>query len=100
MISHGKYDSLLIYDLGKLLIESYFRRGRIKMPHGEASATKTYTGLVLGRALTAISTHLLRAKEGNLNYLKTKSKLIYALIFLDIRIACSLIFLSLASVYL
>ena len=48
---HGKYDSLLISHKGKLLFESYYKRGRINLPHGQASATKTYTGLVLGRAI-------------------------------------------------
>lgn len=48
---HGKYDSLLIAHKGKLLFESYYSRGRINLPHGQASATKSYTGLVLGRAI-------------------------------------------------
>ncbi|WP_086933963.1 serine hydrolase domain-containing protein [Agarilytica rhodophyticola] len=48
---HGKYDSLLIAHKGKLLFESYYRRGRINLPHFQASATKAYTGLALGRAM-------------------------------------------------
>ena len=48
---HGNYDSLLITHKGKLLFESYFRRGRINLAHGQASATKGYTSLVLGRAI-------------------------------------------------
>ena len=48
---HGKIDSLLISHKGRLLFESYYKKGRINLPHGQASATKTYTGLVLGRAI-------------------------------------------------
>lgn len=48
---HGKYDSLLISHKGKLLFESYYSRGRINLPHPQASATKAYTGLALGRAI-------------------------------------------------
>ena len=48
---HRKIDSLLIAHKGKLVFESYYQRGRINLPHGQASATKTYTGLVLGRAM-------------------------------------------------
>ena len=48
---YGNYDSFLIAYKGKLLFESYFTRGRINLPHPQASATKTYTGLALGRAI-------------------------------------------------
>jgi len=48
---HGLYDSLLINYKGKLLFESYFLRGRINLPHFQASATKVYTSLALGRAI-------------------------------------------------
>lgn len=48
---HGGYDSLLIAHKGKLLFESYYVRGRTNLPHYQASATKTYTGLALGRAI-------------------------------------------------
>lgn len=47
----GKYDSLLIAHKGKLLFESYYLRGRINLPHPQASATKAYTGFALGRAI-------------------------------------------------
>ncbi|MCW8877838.1 MAG: beta-lactamase family protein [Kangiellaceae bacterium] len=47
----GKYDSLLIAHKGKLLFESYYLRGRVNLPHPQASATKAYTGLALGRAI-------------------------------------------------
>lgn len=48
---HGNYDSLLIAHNGKLLFESYYRRGRINLAHPQASATKGYTSLILGRAM-------------------------------------------------
>ncbi len=44
-------DSFLIAYKGKLLFESYYRKGRINLPHFQASATKAYTCLVLGRAI-------------------------------------------------
>jgi len=48
---HAPYDSLLISYKGKLLFESYYRRGRVNLPHGQASAVKAYTSLILGRAI-------------------------------------------------
>ncbi len=48
---HGSLDSLLIAHKGKLLFESYYLRGRVDLPHPQASATKTYTGMALGRAI-------------------------------------------------
>ncbi|GAA6152066.1 serine hydrolase domain-containing protein [Pseudoteredinibacter isoporae] len=48
---HGSYDSFLIAHKGKLLFESYYNRGRVNLPHYQASATKSHTGLVLGRAI-------------------------------------------------
>ena len=48
---HGQFDSLLIAQKGKLLFESYYLRGRVNLPHPQASATKAYTGLALGRAI-------------------------------------------------
>jgi CubicO group peptidase (beta-lactamase class C family) len=45
------YDSLLIAHKGKLIFESYYQRGRVNLPHYQASATKTYTSLALGRAI-------------------------------------------------
>ncbi len=48
---HGKFDSFLIAHQGKLLFESYYARGRMDLPHPQASATKAYTGLALGRAI-------------------------------------------------
>ncbi|MCG7535005.1 serine hydrolase [Pseudoalteromonas sp. OOF1S-7] len=49
--THGHFDSLLISHKGKLVLESYFSRGRINLPHYQASATKVYTALALGRAI-------------------------------------------------
>ncbi len=48
---HGYFDSLLIAHKGKLIFESYYNRGRINLPHFQASATKSYTSLALGRAI-------------------------------------------------
>jgi len=47
----GRFDSFLIGHKGKLVFESYYSRGRINLPHPQASATKTYTALLLGRAI-------------------------------------------------
>ena len=48
---HGKFDSFLLVHQGKLLFESYYNRGRIDLPHPQASATKAYTGFAIGRAI-------------------------------------------------
>lgn len=48
---HGRFDSFLILHKDKLIFESYYARGRINLPHGQASATKAYTGMLLGRAI-------------------------------------------------
>ncbi|WP_411767531.1 serine hydrolase [Winogradskyella sp. A3E31] len=48
---HGSYDALLISHKNKLVYESYYKKGRINVPHGQASAVKAYTSLVLGRAI-------------------------------------------------
>jgi len=48
---HDRFDSLLISYQGKLIFESYYLRGRINLPHPQASATKAYTSLALGRAI-------------------------------------------------
>jgi len=48
---YGNFDSYLIAYKGKLIFESYFSRGRINLPHPQASATKAYTSLALGRAI-------------------------------------------------
>ncbi|AXT55222.1 serine hydrolase [Aquimarina sp. AD1] len=48
---HGSYDAVLVSHKNKLVFESYYKKGRINMPHGQASAVKAYTSLVLGRAI-------------------------------------------------
>ncbi|MEO1407681.1 MAG: hydrolase, partial [Pseudomonadota bacterium] len=48
---HDNFDSLLIAHKGKLLFESYYLKGRVDLPHPQASATKTYTAMALGRAI-------------------------------------------------
>ncbi|AXT20026.1 class C beta-lactamase-related serine hydrolase [Flavobacteriaceae bacterium AU392] len=48
---YGNFDSFLIVHKNKLLFESYYRRGRINLPHSQASVTKSYTSLALGRAI-------------------------------------------------
>ena len=48
---HDKYDSLLISQNDQLLFESYYSKGRINLPHSQASATKTYLSLAVGRAI-------------------------------------------------
>ena len=47
----GQVDSLLIGYRGKLLFESYYRRGRANFPHYQMSITKSYTALAIGRAI-------------------------------------------------
>ncbi|TMM57291.1 serine hydrolase [Maribacter algarum] len=48
---YGNYDALLISHKNKLVFESYYKKGRVNLPHGQASAVKAYTSLVLGRAI-------------------------------------------------
>ena len=48
---HGQVDSLLIAHQGKLLFESYYRRGRANYPHYQMSITKSYTAMAIGRAI-------------------------------------------------
>lgn len=48
---HGAIDSLLIHHDGRLVFESYYRRGRVNYPHYQMSITKSYTALALGRAI-------------------------------------------------
>ena len=47
----GNVDSMLIGYRGKLLFESYYRRGRSNFPHYQMSITKSYTALAVGRAI-------------------------------------------------
>ncbi len=48
---HGEIDSFLLMKDGRLIFESYFRRGRANYPHFQMSITKSYTALALGRAM-------------------------------------------------
>ncbi|WP_298421147.1 serine hydrolase [uncultured Kordia sp.] len=48
---HGNFDSFLIVHKGKLVFESYYSKGRINLPHPQASATKVYTSMAIGRAI-------------------------------------------------
>ena len=48
---HGEIDSLLLSRHGKLLFESYYRRGRVNYPHYQMSITKSYTAMAIGRAI-------------------------------------------------
>ena len=48
---HGKVDSLLLCKDGKLIFESYYRRGRVNYPHYQMSITKSYTAMAVGRAI-------------------------------------------------
>jgi len=48
---HGYYDSMLISYKNKLVFESYYRKGRINLPHFQASVTKSYLSLAIGRAI-------------------------------------------------
>lgn len=48
---HGNYDGLLISHKDKLVFESYYKKGRVNLPHGQASAVKAYTSMILGRVI-------------------------------------------------
>ncbi len=48
---HGEIDSFLLMKDGRLLFESYFRRGRANYPHFQMSITKSYTAMAIGRAI-------------------------------------------------
>ena len=47
----GNTDSLLIAHRGKLILESYYRKGRANYPHYQMSITKSYTAYAIGRAI-------------------------------------------------
>ena len=49
--AYGNIDSLLLHFRGKLVFESYFRRGRVNYPHYQMSITKSYTAMAIGRAI-------------------------------------------------
>lgn len=48
---HGDIDSFLLMKDGRLVFESYFRRGRANYPHYQMSITKSYTAMAVGRAI-------------------------------------------------
>lgn len=48
---HGEIDSFLLMKDGELIFESYYRRGRANYPHYQMSITKSYTAMVVGRAI-------------------------------------------------
>ncbi len=48
---HGEYDSLLIAHNNQLLFESYYKKGRINLPHFQASATKSLNAMAVARAM-------------------------------------------------
>lgn len=76
--THGNYDSLLIAYKGKLLLESYYDRARINLPHPQASATKGYTSLALGRAIQLGYLTMADLDKPLINFLKglDRSKLV------------------------
>lgn len=47
----GRTDSFLVSKSGELLLECYYRRGRLNYPHYQMSITKSHTSLALGRAI-------------------------------------------------
>ena len=47
----GRIDSLLIAHRGKLVLEAYYRRGRVNYPHYQMSITKSFTAFAIGRAI-------------------------------------------------
>ena len=50
-VKFGNTDSLLIAHRGKLILEAYYRRGRLNYPHYQMSITKSYTAYAIGRAI-------------------------------------------------
>ena len=50
-VKFGNTDSLLIAHRGKLILEAYYRRGRVNYPHYQMSITKSYTAYAIGRAI-------------------------------------------------
>ncbi|MFY0627586.1 MAG: serine hydrolase [Reichenbachiella sp.] len=48
---YGKYDALLISVEDSLVFESYYREGIVDQPHRQASVSKGYVSLAVGRAI-------------------------------------------------
>lgn len=67
---HGLYDSMLISYKDKLIFESYYSRGRINLPHSQASTTKSYTALAIGRAIQLGYLSLADLDKPLVNFLK------------------------------
>ncbi|MEI7731878.1 MAG: serine hydrolase [Verrucomicrobiota bacterium] len=63
-------DSLLISYRGKLIFESYYRRGRANFPHYQMSITKSYTALAVGRAIQLGLLKLEDVDKPAINFLK------------------------------
>ncbi len=63
-------DSLLVSYKGKLILESYFRRGRVNYPHYQMSITKSYTALAVGRAIQLGHLTMADLKKPVVNFLK------------------------------
>ena len=76
--NNHKTDSFLISYKGKLLFESYYKRGRINYPHYQMSITKSYTALALGRAIQLGYFRMEDLNKPVVNFLKglDKSKLV------------------------
>jgi CubicO group peptidase (beta-lactamase class C family) len=66
----GNTDSLLISYRGKLLFESYYRRGRINYPHYQMSITKSYTAMGVGRAIQLGHLSMADLKKPVITFLK------------------------------
>ncbi len=49
--NEGKFASVLISHKNKLIFESYYGRGRINLPHMQASVTKSFVSIAMGRAI-------------------------------------------------
>ena len=76
--NNHKTDSLLINYKGKLIFESYYKRGRINYPHYQMSITKSYTAMALGRAIQLGYFKMEDLHKPVINFLKgiDKSKLV------------------------
>lgn len=72
--NNHKTDSLLISYKGRLIFESYYKRGRINYPHYQMSITKSYTALALGRAVQMRYLSMEDLHKPAVNYLKGLDK--------------------------
>ena len=74
----GMVDSMLISYRGKLIFESYYRRGRGNFPHYQMSITKSYTALSIGRAIQLGLLKMEDLDKSAISFLKEldKSKLV------------------------